>query len=187
MHALHKARKFYTEGAHSKSVATLYLSLPHPTGITAGTLLGGEDEYNHDVTGVVYLDVPQGATQILFEYSIVEANPSKPCQVGARPVGDQIVNGCLRHQGAIKTNGSGMTAYTYDPYTDNNNGRILQSFSMMARNIMYECKDCPYADFLKVRNELVLSVCRYLCCYHCLTLITFSNPVPRILRQDQLC
>jgi hypothetical protein len=148
-----QARKFYAEGAHSKSVATLYLSLPHPTGIPAGTPLSGEDEYNHDVTGVVYLDVPQGAKQILFEYSINEADPKKLCQVGARPVGDQIVNGCLRHQGTIETNGSGMIAYTYDPYVDNNNGRTLQSFSMMARNIMYECKDCPYTDFLKVTKQ----------------------------------
>lgn len=152
--SLIQARKFYTEGAHSKSVATLTLSWPHPTGIPAGSPIKGEDDYNHEVTGVVYLDVPPGANKILFQYSTYDdATDDKLCHVGARRIDEQITNGCLRRDGTVQIPSGAALAYDYDPFVDNNNGRTLQSFSMMARNTLYECQNCPYPDFLKVSNS----------------------------------
>lgn len=149
--SLISARKYYTQGAHSKSIASLALSLPHPTGMSAGAPLKGENNYNNEITGVVYLDVPAGAKEILFQYSVTDETPDRVCQVGARPVGDQIVSGCLRREGTVETASGDVLAYEYDPYVDNDNGRTLQGFSMMARKNLYECKNCPYPDFLKVR------------------------------------
>lgn len=43
-------------------------------------------------------------------------------------------------------------AYSYDPFTDNQNGRTLQSFSTSAKTTMYDCANCPYSTYQKFYN-----------------------------------
>lgn len=146
------ARKFYTEGAHSMSIATVTLAQPLAKALPRGLQLIGEDEYNHDVVGTLYQDAYAGNKIIFFEYKVTE-NQTKLCRVGARPIGDQIINGCLTRMGTVTAVSTDeVLAYQYDPFADNNNGRTMQSFSLTAKSKMYECKNCPHENFLKVRE-----------------------------------
>jgi hypothetical protein len=148
------AHNYYAEGAHSLSVATLTLAQPLSTLLLKGAEVTGEDEYNHDVTGILYQDASANSQILFFQYQAKEGD-TKLCRVGALPVDDQIVNGCLVREGTINVASSGeIIAYNYDPYVDNNNGRTLQSFSLTAKKKFYECQNCPYQDFLKVSYAL---------------------------------
>jgi hypothetical protein len=151
--SLELARKLYTEGAHSESVAALRLSQPHPTAISKGYPLIGQNVNGDNINGFAYRSVPPGSSEILFKYR-TEPNDGKVCYVGARPVGQQILTGCLVRDGELLLNGSGIVLYQYDPLVDNNNGRTLQSFSTLAERTMYLCEKCPYGDFLKVRYDV---------------------------------
>ena len=149
---LQDALEFYSQGAHSLSVATVRLALPLSQPLNAGTEVIGEDEYNHEVSGTVYEDVLVDDTIFKFKYT-VEHNTSRLCRVGALPVDFQVVNGCLTRKNTINVPSTGaMLAYTYDPFMDNDNGRTLQKLSFDAKTKFYECKKCPYQTFLKVNN-----------------------------------
>jgi hypothetical protein len=145
------ARKYYTEGANSLSVATVLLAQPLRNTIKAGTPVVGEDDYNHDVDGIIYEDAATYATVLKFQY-VVSENTTRLCRVGALPISSQVVNGCLTRDNTILvTSTREILAYTYNPYSDNDNGRTLQSFSLEAKKKFYECSKCPYDIFLKVR------------------------------------
>lgn len=164
------AHNYYAEGAHSLSVATLRLALPLSKLLLKGAEVTGEDEYNHDVTGILYQDASANSQVLLFQYQPKEGD-TKLCRVGALPVDDQIVNGCLVREGTVNVASTGeIIAYTYDPYVDNNNGRTLQSFSLSAKTKFYECQNCPYPDFLKVRHISVNSG-KHIGCAKCLSQI----------------
>ncbi len=152
------ARKYYTDGAHSLSVATVLLAQPLRKTIKAGTPVVGEDDYNHDVQGIIYEDAETYATVLKFQY-VVSENTTRLCRVGALPVSEQVVNGCLTRDNSIHVPSTGeLLAYTYNPFSENDNGRTLQSFSLEAKKKFYECSNCPFDIFLKVRYNLVLQV-----------------------------
>ncbi|KAI2500773.1 hypothetical protein MHU86_13697 [Fragilaria crotonensis] len=146
------ARKYYTEGANSLSVATLLLAQPLRKTIKAGTPVVGEDDYNHDVDGIIYEDAETYATVLKFQY-VVSEDTTRLCRVGALPISSQVVNGCLTRDNTILvTSTREVLAYTYNPYSENDNGRTLQSFSLEAKKKFYECSKCPYDIFLKFRE-----------------------------------
>jgi hypothetical protein len=147
------AKNYYTQGAHSLSVATVTLAQPLSKALKAGTPAIGEDDYNHQVHGTIYEDAVENDLILKFQYSVAE-NTTRLCRVGALPVGDQVVTGCLRRQNTIdvpSTTGAMLSyAYTYNPFSDNDNGRTLQKFSLDAKKKFYECSHCPFDIFLKV-------------------------------------
>lgn len=148
--AFKQARKYYTEGAHSESVATLTLAEPHDMGVPEGYKIVGRNVNGDNVQGTVYREVMPGSRQILFKYEIDEKT-GQLCHVGANPFGNETLTGCLVRKGQVFVRGE-VTFYEYDPFVDNNNGRTLQSFSSLAEGDLYLCENCPYDDFLKVRK-----------------------------------
>jgi hypothetical protein len=146
------AHNYYAEGANSLSVATLKLAQPLSRLILKGVEVTAEDDYNHVVNGILYQDAFANSQILFFQYQPTEGD-TKLCRVGALPIDDQIVNGCLVREGTVNVPSTGeIIAYTYDPYVDNNNGRTLQSFSLSAKKKFYECPSCPFPDFLKVSH-----------------------------------
>ena len=147
---LQDALEFYSHGAHSMSIATVRLALPLSQPLKAGIVVIGEDDYNHEVVGTVYENALVDDAALKFKYTLVQ-NTTRFCRVGTLRVGKQDVHGCLTRENTINVPSTGaMLAYTYDPYTDNDNGRTLQSLSLDANTKFYECKNCPYETFLKV-------------------------------------
>ena len=120
---LEAARKVYEEGGHSKSYAEVTLSSATTADITKGDVITGVDDAGAEVTGTAYADYPTGSTAIWVLYDVpnVQADNVK-CKVGGLP--EPIMDGCLASTGSL-TIGDATYEYSYDPTTDNNNGRVL--------------------------------------------------------------
>jgi len=144
------AMKVYTEGGNSKSYALV--SLTGEDGLTEavekGTEIKGKNADGGDVAGKAYSDYDAGTKEIKVQYktSDVQSQYVK-CKVGGLPSADQDMSGCLAKEGNLDIGGTEYP-YTYDPETENKNGRTLQGFSLQAKDKMKLCeKGCPYTDF----------------------------------------
>lgn len=166
--AFERAHLFYTAGANSMSVAKLTLEQELLVGLPKGTELAGKNDSGKAINGTISADTFPGDLQILFQYQVGSGDDRRlVCRVGARPVGEQELGGCLQKQGHITTS-LGSMSYLYDPFTDNVNARTLQSLSLDANSLMNDCPNCPYGDFRKVRTASA--------CYDCDSFISrFTN------------
>lgn len=148
--AFDQALRFYKEGAHSLSVAVLTLDLGLPIHVPEGTEMMGYGDNDTVINGTIYADAFPGDTQVMFQYPVSSDDKHLACQVGARPIGEQELGGCLLQHSNI-TMMLGNAEYRYDPFVDNINARTLQSLSLDAKRLLYDCQNCPHDDFLKVR------------------------------------
>ena len=117
------ARKIYEEGGHSKSYAEVTLSSATTADIAKDEAITGVDEAGSAVTGKAYADYPAGTTTLWVLYTVPDVQADNVlCKVGG--LAEPILDGCLAADGSL-TIGGVEYAYTYDPTTDNNNGRVL--------------------------------------------------------------
>lgn len=142
------AKNIYTQGAHSKSVATVTLNSGILNAVPAGTSVSGSSPSGTEIVGTIYKDYSAGATSIEIQYQTIAIQSSYVgCQVGASATPN--TDGCFAASGTLNIDGEGTFTYTYDPLIDNNNGRTLQGFSTEARAKMHDCPNCPYATYEK--------------------------------------
>lgn len=120
---LEAARKIYEDGGHSKSYAEVTLSSATTADIAKDEAITGVDDAGAEVTGKAYADYPAGTTTIWVLYTVPDVQADNVmCKVGGLP--EPIMDGCLASEGTL-TIGDVEYTYTYDPATDNNNGRVL--------------------------------------------------------------
>jgi hypothetical protein len=136
------ALKIYSEGAFSKSVATVTLTTPLPLDVQKGTAIMGVGPDGNQVAGKAYEDNAAGATTLLVQYKTSDSQKNYVnCQVGASTTPN--TDGCFAAAGTM-TVGASEVAYTYNPLTNNGNKRTIQGFSTSAQSKMAECANCPY-------------------------------------------
>jgi hypothetical protein len=142
------AKSIYTEGAHSKSVASVTLNSGLLNAVPAKTPVSGKTSNGVEVVGTIYEDYPVGATSITVQYDTISIQANYVgCQVGASPTPN--LQGCFAASGTLNIEGEGTFTYTYNPETDNNNERTLQGFSTEAKEKMHDCPNCPYTTYEK--------------------------------------
>lgn len=147
------AKKVYNEGGSSKSYAQITLDSPLSSTVSKGTKMTAKASDGSQVAGATYDKYDEGTLIIKFQYqtSDVQAN-HVACMVGGLPDNLQTMNGCLAGSGTV-TIGSTDYSYSYNPATDNNNGRTIAGFSTDAGSKMrLSCPGCPYADFMHFYN-----------------------------------
>ncbi|KAL3924319.1 MAG: hypothetical protein SGILL_001118 [Bacillariaceae sp.] len=142
------AQNIYEQGAHSKSVATVTLNSGLINAVTKGSSVTGTTASGQQVLGKSSSDYPVGATSIDIQYNTIDIQSAYVgCQVGASPTPN--TDGCFAPSGNLNIEGEGSFTYTYDPLTDNNNGRTIQGFSTQAKAKMHDCPNCPYVGYEK--------------------------------------
>jgi len=137
-----KAFRIYTEGAHSVSYANVVLTSAVTQPFEKGTDVAGRSENGNQINGWLFADVSVGATNMLVQYQTGDSqNTYVDCQVGASETPN--TRGCFAASGAFSIKGLDVQ-YTYDPMTDNDADRTIQSMSLNAKKEMWQCKNCPY-------------------------------------------
>lgn len=149
-HNLTQASLLYNKGAHSKSYA--YVTFTKGTGkINKNTAFVGTTISGKPITLLAYSDYDAGETEIKLRYATHHVQAEYPfCQVGANT--EPVLHGCLTAFGTVTLDGikSAPLAYSYNPETDNKNGRTLAGFSTAAESKMAGCgPSCPYTDYEK--------------------------------------
>ena len=141
------AKKIYQEGGSSKSYAQITLGQPLSVQLRKDTAMTGGSGDGGEVAGRAYDTYAAGTTTIKFQYktSDIQAN-HVACMVGGLPSDLQTMDGCLMSSGTINIGGTDYP-YSYDPATDNNNGRTIMGFSTDAgQKMRLSCDGCPYDD-----------------------------------------
>lgn len=114
-----------------------------------GTTMSGKP-----VQLLAYQDYEAGERQIKLLYATSDVlSEYQFCQVGAN--NEPVLHGCLLANGTISLDGikSVDLSYSYNPDTDNQNGRTLAGFSTKAETLMANCgPSCPHADYSKYYN-----------------------------------
>ncbi|KAG7346339.1 low iron-inducible periplasmic protein [Nitzschia inconspicua] len=142
------AKNIYTNGAHSKSVASVTLNSGLLNAIPAKTPVSGRSASGQEVVGTTLEDYPAGATTIEIQYNTISIQAQYVgCQVGGSPTPN--LQGCFAASGTLNIEGEGTFTYTYTPESDNKNKRTLQGFSLQSKEKMYDCPNCPYATYAK--------------------------------------
>jgi hypothetical protein len=142
------AKKIYTQGAFSKSIATVTLSTPLSAAVAKGTQVTGVNADGSDVVGKTYEDYSAGATTIQIQYQTLDLQSQYVgCQVGANP--NPNTKGCFADSGTLTIGGEGSVSYTYNPLSNNGNDRTIQGFSTEAEEKMFLCENCPYSTYQK--------------------------------------
>ncbi|CAJ1948943.1 unnamed protein product [Cylindrotheca closterium] len=146
------AKRIYNQGAHSKSYADITLSSGLTTSVNKGKAMIGKDSQGRDVAGVAFETYQAGTTAIRFEYGTSDIQTSYVnCQVGALGEAGNL-DGCIAANGSITIEGSNY-GYTYDPATNNDNGRTIAGFSTEAgQKMRTDCPGCPYTDFMYFKD-----------------------------------
>jgi hypothetical protein len=143
-----QAMKIYTDGAFSKSIARITLSTPLTSTVTSGDQITGLNAGGTEVVGMAYSTYSPGADVIEIQYKTLDVQEKYVgCQVGANPNPNTV--GCFAANGTLSINGEEIVSYSYNPLTDNFNGRTVQGFSTGAQEKMYQCANCPYKTFKK--------------------------------------
>jgi hypothetical protein len=145
------ARRVYTEGGNSKSIAQVTLSTALQTSLPIDTPISGINADGDEVAGKVYEETSAGATVLEIQYQTSDIQATHVgCRVGGNP--EPLTEGCYAASGNLTIEGVGPVQYTYDPLVDNVNGRTLQGFSLQAEEKMYLCDACPYRTYEKFYN-----------------------------------
>lgn len=148
--SFNNAKRIYTDGGHSKSVAKVTLSTPLTGSLDKFTAVSGRNEDGGAVYGKVYDDYVNGSGQIEIQYKTTDNQATYvSCQVGGLPKPN--LQGCLAASGTLSIDGA-TYSYTYNPKTDNTNKRTLQKFSTQAEDKMFRCENCPYPTYKKFRE-----------------------------------
>jgi len=147
---LENARKIYSQGGNSKSVAMVNLGSPLVGSIKKGTVVTGKNADGSAVYGKVYDDYINGVSTIGIQYKTSDIqNAYVTCQVGG--LTKRNLAGCLAASGSLDIDGNNVD-YSYDPRTGNVNKRTIQKFSTDAEDKMYRCQNCPYETYRKYRD-----------------------------------
>ena len=152
-------KEIYEEGGYSQSIARLKVIKaddPPTTIIPSGTMVIGENESGQKVNGRLINDFIFNATtkedNLLVEYT-TSSDPQRyhGCQVGAlTSINSEKKDGCFAGTGKLQIiDPPYQLDYFYSPKYDNINGRTIQKFSILAKEEMGSCKNCPYPDFIK--------------------------------------
>lgn len=145
-----KAKKIYSEGGHSKSVAVVNLDSPLTGALSKYTAVSGVNADGQAVYGKVYADYVNGSASIEIQYLTTDDQRTYVgCQVGG--LSKPNLYGCFAPAGELKIGGFTVN-YTYDPRTQNVNKRTIKKFSTTAEEKMYRCDNCPYKTFKKFRE-----------------------------------
>jgi len=145
-----KARRIYSDGGHSKSVAEVTLSSPLTRGMGKFSMVSGKSANGLPIYGKLYDNYPNGDTRIEIQYRTFDQQSTYVgCQVGGLPRPN--LDGCFAPSGTIEIDGESID-YSYDPKTENNNKRTIRKFSVTAEDKMYRCEKCPYGTFKKFRE-----------------------------------
>jgi len=141
------AQLIYNQGGNSKSYAEITLGKPLIAAVQQGTQMIGENDKGSSQVGKTYEYYEAGTTVVKFRYLTSDsASDHVGCRVGALPLSQQKIVGCLVASGSVSI-GSDSYNYTYVPSKDNNNGRTLSGFSINAIDKMrLSCDGCPYRD-----------------------------------------
>lgn len=140
--------KIYTEGAFSKSIAKVQLSTPLTSNVAKDDQITGVNDDGTQVVGKANANYVAGADVIEIQYQTLDVQENYvSCQVGANPNPNTV--GCFEPSGTLSINGQGSFSYSYNPLTDNINGRTIQGFSTAAEEKMYRCPNCPYNTYSK--------------------------------------
>mmetsp|Transcript_1533 Transcript_1533/g.2332 ORF Transcript_1533/g.2332 Transcript_1533/m.2332 type:complete len:556 (+) Transcript_1533:79-1746(+) len=147
-----EATKLYVEGANDSGVSVAHLTLPTPLSraIPIDSELEGESLSGENITGRIYGNGGSaGDKHIKFQYGTTDN--SLKCQLSNNFNEDDTTAGCLKRRGSLIVQKRNIE-YSYDPFTDNDKGVTLQSFSAAADRHFNDCKMCPYDDYLKFRK-----------------------------------
>jgi len=145
------ALRLYTEGAHSKSVAVVTLTMPLQIDVAKGTSFMGVDADGNQVAGKAYENNVAGATEVKVQYKTTDSQKDYVgCQVGASV--NPNIERCFAASGSMTVNGSVEVMYQYDVLSNNINKRSIQGFSTAAQKKMGECTNCPYKMYEKFYN-----------------------------------
>jgi len=140
------ARAIYEDGGNSKSFAEITLASNLSSPLTKGTSVEGIGLDGGQVRGKLLKNAASGQDIVKIQYDTSSNQDTwVRCRVGALVDGIET-DGCLKNTGQISIGGSTFS-YSYDPLTDNNNGRTLRGFSTAVQEKMIECTPgCPFAD-----------------------------------------
>jgi hypothetical protein len=142
------AKSIYSEGAHSKSIASITLNSGLLDPVPAKTPVSGKSTSGVEVVGTTYEDYEAGATNIIVQYDTITVQSNYVgCQVGASPTPN--TEGCFAESGTLSIEGEGTFTYTYNVTSDNSNDRTIQGFSTEAQEKMHDCEFCPYVTYEK--------------------------------------
>jgi len=143
------ANDIYSKGAFSKSYAKLTLTSPLATGVAAGVEVTGVASDGTQIRGATYKAAAVGDTMLQVQYMVIGIQDAYVnCQVGSNPSPNTV--GCYNSTGTVTIPVAGELTYSYDPLTENVNGRTLKAFSTQAEAKMYSCGvGCPMAEFVK--------------------------------------
>ena len=118
-----KSRDIYNNGGHSKSYASVILDTGLSGAVSKGAPVLALNKAGEEVTGKMYSDYDAGVTEIKVQYATLDDQANYVgCQVGA--LVEPNMNRCFAATGAMKI-GDSEYQYTYDPATDNKNGRTM--------------------------------------------------------------
>ena len=143
------ALKIYKEGGNSKSYALVTLSPALTASIEKGASIMGKNANGNEVSGKAYEAYSDGTSVIKVQYTTTDIQANYVgCQVGGLISTDINKNGCFTENGTLTIDGTEYS-YTYDPNTDNNNGRTISGFSTEAREkLRVGCKGRIGEDFM---------------------------------------
>jgi len=145
-----KARRVYSDGGHSKSVAVVKLTSPLTRGLAKSTMVSGKNEAGVTIYGKLLDNYPNGISTIEIQYRTTDSQKTYVgCQVGGLSKPNLV--GCFASSGTLNIDGADMS-YTYDPRTQNVNKRTIRKLSTTAEEKMYRCDNCPYKTFRKYRE-----------------------------------
>lgn len=144
--AFTNAKSVYTNGGHSKSVATVTIPGGLSNNVEEEDEVTGENEDGHQVVLKAYATYSGADNLTAIELQYV----TDGCYVGGLPSSDRQTGGCLKDSGAIVI-GNVPYTYTYDKTADNRNVRTLQGFSTTANTRMRpdQDKDPYFEEFQK--------------------------------------
>lgn len=137
------AKAVYEQGAHSKSYAKLKFTGAGPASVSDGDRFVGTTEGEQKVYGKVYKSSTSPAGYIWLQYETSDSQSGYVnCQVGGLTGTSQNTEGCFKASGTIKLVDTSVDyAYSYDPTTENDNGRTIQGFSTAVETKMIS--GCP--------------------------------------------
>ena len=96
----------------------------------------------------MYSATTSGTVNVKIQYATTDVQDSYvQCQVGALVGEDVNLSGCFAGGENSITIGSDEYTYTYEPETENKNGRTISGFSTQLEDKLKNGPGAPYADF----------------------------------------